>query len=392
MSIAVICALALSAASEPTTEAGREEGMRTPAANAGELLGLFGVDSKAFSLGAYAEVFYQWNFNRPANGITAFRGFDNRHNTFTVSNVALDAAWDWKDIVGRLTLQVGHTPNTYYLSEPSEAPAGGVSGTGPSLWKFIQQAYVGYRIPVGRGLLLQAGIFLSPIGPEGMAVRDNWNWSRSNLFFGLPFYHTGIRLSYELSSRWTLTLAGYNGWNSVVDGNDEKSLSAHATYTIKDTLALSFLYFSGVERPRFAPEGRAWRHLFDAHATWQAHCRVQVMMHASGGFEPNAFGVSAWGGGALYGRFELHRVLSFALRQDLLYEHRAQNTIGSAASIFFPSTWVASSTATLEVKPVSRVSLRVEFRHDEAAAPIYFRMSGLATRQDTLTGGITTWF
>jgi len=49
------------------------------------------------------------NFNNPSNGITNFRGFDNRHNTFSLSNVALDATWDHENLVGRLTLQVGHT-------------------------------------------------------------------------------------------------------------------------------------------------------------------------------------------------------------------------------------------------------------------------------------------
>jgi hypothetical protein len=103
------------------------------------------------------------------------------------------------------------------------------SGAGASnldVWKFIQQAVVAWHAPLGRGLLLEAGLFLSPIGPEGMAVKDQWNWSRSNLFFGLPFYHTGMRASYGLSDTLTLSVAAYNGWNSVVDNNDEKSVSA----------------------------------------------------------------------------------------------------------------------------------------------------------------------
>ncbi|MDB5219777.1 MAG: outer membrane protein, partial [Myxococcaceae bacterium] len=29
----------------------------------------------------YIETYYQWNFNHPSNGITNYRGFDNRHNT-----------------------------------------------------------------------------------------------------------------------------------------------------------------------------------------------------------------------------------------------------------------------------------------------------------------------
>jgi hypothetical protein len=137
--------------------------------------------------------------------------------------------------------------------------------------------------------LLQAGIFLSPIGPEGMAVRDNWNWSRSNLFFGLPFYHTGARITYPITNEWAVMLAGYNGWNSVVDGNDEKSISAQVTYNRPDKLALSVLYFGGVERPKGAPEGPAWRHLFDLHATWQANAWLSLIGHLNGGTDLCSF-------------------------------------------------------------------------------------------------------
>jgi len=313
--------------------------------------------------------------------------------------VALDATWDWHNIVGRLTLQVGHTPDSYYSAEPSQQGAGGANASGPSLWKFIQQAYVGYRFSVGSGLLLQAGIFLSPVGPEGIAVRDSWIWSRSNLFFGLPFYHTGVRLTYDLTDRWTVTLAGYNGWNSVVDNNDAKSIAAQATYTIKDKLGVSLLYFSGIERSKGAPEGPAWRHLFDAHATWQALPRLQLLLHVNGGFEPNALGTTGWVANALYVRVKLLDQLFIAVRGDVLREFLPQG----ASAIFFPAPWVSSGTATVDFRPVDRVSFRLEYRHDEAGAPIYFRgavqtdattLAFLpnANRQDTLTAGITTWF
>ena len=106
----------------------------TPAtADAGTVLPTPATDTapNPFVLGGYAEALYQWNFNDPSNGITNFRGFDNRHNTFTLSNVALDAAWDHAGLVGRVTLQVGHTPSTYYLSEPSAPGASGANATGP---------------------------------------------------------------------------------------------------------------------------------------------------------------------------------------------------------------------------------------------------------------------
>ena len=357
----------------------------------------------SFQLGGYAEAFYQWNFGRPSNGITHYRGFDNRHNTFTLSNVALDATWDVQRLAGRVTLQVGHTPSTYYLAEPALAGASGTNATGPELWKYVQQAYVGYRFDVGRGLLVQAGLFLSPIGPEGMAVRDNWNFSRSNLFFGLPFYHTGARVTYPLSDAWALTFACYNGWNSVVDNNEEKSLAAQVTYTRPDKLALSLLYFTGVERPRGAPEGRAWRHLVDAHATVHTTDRLSFIAHLNGGTEPNRFGTSAWVAGALYARVRVSDKLFLVARGDAFHERASASAGGAASAIFWPVSWVASGTATADFRPHERASFRLEYRHDHAAGDMYFggAVAGNGAdapfvpnrpSQDTVTLGATTWF
>jgi hypothetical protein len=355
-----------------------------------------------FTLGAYVEGFYQWNFNQPSNGLTNYRAFDNRHDTFTLANVALDTAWDYRGLVGRLTLQVGHTPSTYYLSEPNQPGSTGANASGPELWKYLQQAYAGYRFGVGGGLTILAGLFLSPIGPESMAIKDNWNWSNSNLFFGLPFYHTGVRATYALSPEWAATLAGYNGWNSVVDNNDEKSVSAQLTYTRPD-LAFSALYFGGVERPRGAPEGRAWRNLLDSHVTWYARSWLSLRAQLNGGFEPNNFGVSSWAAGALFARLRLIDWIFFALRGDVFYEHVAENSAGKATPISWPAPWVSSGTATLDFRPHERASFRFEYRHDQAGADMFFggTVTGDGvnvpfvmnrTSQDTVTLGATTWF
>lgn len=354
-----------------------------------------------FTLGGYAEANYQWNFNAPSNGITNFRGFDNRHNSFTLSNVALDAQWDSGHLIGRLTLQVGNTPSTYYLAEPSLPGSSAANASGVELWKYLQQAYAGYRFGVGRGLAVTAGLFLSPIGPESMAVKDNWFWSRSNLFFGLPFYHTGARVTYTLSDTWAATLAAYNGWNSVVDNNEEKSLSAQLTYTGPE-VALSVLYFGGVERAKGAPEGRAWRHLFDAHGTWKASSWLSLIVHGNSGFEVNEFGTSSWTAGALHARFRLEKRLFLALRGDGFREVRAKNGAGQADALFWPAPWVSSGTATLDVQPHERASFRLEYRHDRAGGEMFFGGTVAATEasiaapnrraQNTVTLGLTTWF
>jgi hypothetical protein len=345
-----------------------------------------------YALGGYVESFYQWNFSRPANGVTNFRGFDNRHDAFTISNAALDVQWDRADVVGRLTLQVGHTPSTYYLAEPVRAGTAGANGTGPELWKYLQQAYAGYRFDVGRGLVVQAGLFLSPIGPETVPVLENWAWSRSNLFFGLPYYHSGVRASFALTEAWALELWLVNGWNAVVDGNRGKSLALRLVCTTSE-LQASVMYFGGPERPEGASEGQPWRHLLDAHATWSVMRRLALQAHANAGFEANLLGSSWWAASAAAVRVELLERTFLAVRVDGFTE----TAPAGAARIFWPVAWVGSLTATLERRLGEKAAARLEYRHDEAAGALFFGPGAGAgvpdrTSQDTLTAGLAAGF
>jgi hypothetical protein len=356
------------------------------------------------SLAGYAEAFYSYNFNHPSNRITNFRGFDNRESTFTLSNAAVTAAWEKSAVSGKVTLQVGHTPNTYYLSEPAFPGTSATSATDATSWKYIQEAWLGYRAPIGKGILVQAGLFLSPIGVENMPVKDDWNWSRSNLFFGLPFYHAGVRTTYEVSPGWTLELLVCNGWNSVVDDNREKSIEVSGTRKVSEALSLHLLYFGGVERPTGAPEGAPWRHLVDVYATWDATRTLSFILHADAGEEENRFGRSSWLAAAGYARVKLSPVLSVAARADVFRERVPSNSLGTASALFWPSKRVASQTLTLDYHPQANVSVRLEGRRDEAASPMYFRgqVPGDGTAaapylpnartQTTATLGITSWF
>ena len=356
------------------------------------------------ALDGYVEANYSYNFNRPQNGITNYRGYDNRHDTFTLSNAVLGATFDADAFSGRLALQVGHTPSTYYGSEPVSPGAGGAASTDAENFRWIQTAIVGWKAPVGNGLLLQGGVFLSPIGYEGIAVKDNWSWSRSNLFFGLPSYHTGLRASYDFTKRLTATLMVCNGWNSVVDNNFWKSIETQWIYeAVPDMLTVSLLYFGGVERAKESPEGEPWRHLFDLWAQIDATKWLSFALQSDAGFEVTRFGTSSWAANALYGRVQPVSFLYLAARGDVFYEHAASNDDGTAARIFWPGSLVGSGTFTADVRPHPNLSFRVEYRHDAANTDTFFegrpQGDGVNTpyvpnssSQDTLTAGATGWF
>jgi hypothetical protein len=321
----------------------------------------------------------------------------------------LGASFDYESLVGRLALQVGPTPSTYYLGEPVSPGAAGAAPSDGGVWKYIQQAYVGYDAPLGNGLLIAAGIFLSPVGYEGIAVKDNFNWSRSNLFFGLPFYHTGVKLSYEINDQVTGMFMLSNGWNSVVDNNYWKSMTTQWIFKpVPDVLTVSLLYFGGPERARGAPEGvpgvEPWRHLFDLWTQIDATDWLTFALHGDSGFERNSFGTSWWAAGAAYARVQPIDWLYLAARGDIFGEHAGEDEFGNTASnIFWPADLVGSGTFTVDFRPHSNLSFRVEYRHDEADTDMFFQDDvpvdpvtsayvPNASRQDTLTFGATGWF
>ena len=124
-------------------------------------------------LGAYVEAYGQWNPRNPWNGIDAYRAFDSRTDTFSLTNACLSVDFDLAHVVGRVALQIGLGPSTYYESEPTHPAWGGVAASGPEVWKYLQEAYAGYDFEGAHAPTVEAGIFLSPIGPESMSARGN---------------------------------------------------------------------------------------------------------------------------------------------------------------------------------------------------------------------------
>jgi hypothetical protein len=335
--------------------------------------------SATFKLGGYAEVFLSHNFNEPDNHITNDRGFDNREDRVAIDNVVVDATGSAGAFSGRVTLQAGLTPDTYYESEP-----------GDRAWRHVQQAYAGYTVPVGKGLLIEGGIFLSPIGPENVPVKDNWNWSRSDLFFGLPFYHAGARATYVLSPTATVMAMLCNGWNNVVDNNSSKSVMAQLQLKGTRNLEAGLIYMGGSERPTGSPEGQPWRHLFDGWVRFDATQKLSLQLCADGGFEDNHFGRSSWLASALYARYKARSFLNLTARGDVFWE----SVPDGAAPIFWSgASRVASATFTVDVRPLpDHLAVMLEARRDWAMSDIYFRHASTARAQKTVTLGVTGWF
>lgn len=358
---------------------------------------------KRFTVAGYVEAFYGWNFGRPGNGITAYRGYDNRHNSFTLQNAVIDVGFRAWNVLARVALQVGNAPAAIYRDEPSLPGAEGASESDAQLWRYLQRASLGWQ--ASKAVLLEAGVFPSVSGVESLAVKENWNWSRSTASVRLPNYHAGIRGTFNLSERVDVFTAVINGWNDIGDQNDEKSFIAGMHYKRKDKLTISGTYFGGVEREAGAKEGRAWRHGFEAWAQLDATDRLSFAADGSTGFERTRFGTHFWASAAGYARVKMLEWLYGAARVDALWETPAENALGESESFLIDAKRIASVTATLDFRPVKGISARLEYRHDGATQPLFFRGDTIegdgsdekpfvpnARVQDTALLGLTAWF
>jgi len=138
--------------------------------------------------------YYAYNFNNPVGRVNLLRAYDVLSNEFSLNqaSVILERAPDlgagrrWG---ARLDLQYGQATDTLQ-GNPANEPR-------PQIYRNIFQAYGTYIVPLGKGLTVDFGKWSSSLGIEGNYTKDQMNYSRSFYFDFLPFYHMGIRASYQ---------------------------------------------------------------------------------------------------------------------------------------------------------------------------------------------------
>jgi hypothetical protein len=195
-----------------------------PAASAPSSDSALSTFFKNTELSGFVDGYFGYNFNKPATRKAGVeRTFDVQHNSFSLSmaELALEKKPTSDSRAGfRLDLDYGQTQTIVNATEPGDK----------TVLQNLGQAYLSYLAPAGSGLQIDFGKFVTPLGNEVIKAKDNWNYSRSLLFTSaIPFYHMGIRATYNFTDKFAL--AGYvvNGWNNVVDNNTAKTVAVAAT-------------------------------------------------------------------------------------------------------------------------------------------------------------------
>jgi len=240
----------------------------------------------------------------------------------------------------------------------------------------IEEGFISYLAPIGKGLQIDAGKFVTQHGAEVIEAKDDWNYSRSLLFaLAIPYYHSGVRATYSATDKLTLMGTVVNGWNNVVENNGGKTFGAQIAY--KPTAALSLVqnYMSGPEQP---DDNRDWRQLLDSIATWTVNPKLSLMANYDYGTDTISGAKVHWQGVAGYAKVQAAKRVAFSPRVEW-YEDPAGFTTGT------PQT-LKELTTTLELKATDTFLWRIEYRTDFSNVEVFKMHSGALKKTQSSIG------
>ena len=301
---------------------------------------------RSVQVGALVDGYYVHDGNRPP-GDAPYRNFDTRHNraAFNMAEVWLNKNSTADQRIGfNVKLNVGPAATIIHAGEP---------GTITGLHN-VEQAYVSYLVPAGKGLQIDVGKFVTQHGAEVIESRDNWNYSRSLLFaLAIPYYHMGVRAAYTFNDKLTLLGTIVNGWNAVVDNNRRKSYGVQAALKPVPALSIVQNYMGGPEQP---DDNADWRHLSDTTVTYTLTPAVSLMANYDYGKDTLVGKGVRWDGIAGYAKIQANKRVAFSPRVEWFEDSDGFMT-GTAQTL-------KEVTLTGEVTLADNLLWRVEFRHD----------------------------
>lgn len=315
-------------------------------------------------VGGFVDVYYAYNTNKPRSqdNFTESAGSTAKKSNQFSLNMAVLEITTVDPVIVHLALGFGTGIEVIAKDEPSG------DFIGPSVWKYVQEAYVGYRIPLGRGITVEAGILPSHVGLESLQSRQDWNYTRSWLAESSPYYQAGVRVTYPFTDRLSVQLHYLNGWAIVGEDNNWKTFGSQVLYR-SDRLSCAFNTLIGPEQPN---EHSTWRFLFDGWLSWNATRRWQLALNADYAFEQlPAAAPAEWYGSAVYTRVAVWRTLAVAGRLEVFHDG-----LGAPADVPRVLTGVEQTlleaTLTVEARLApEHLILKVEGRYDQSDHDVF---------------------
>jgi Putative beta-barrel porin-2, OmpL-like. bbp2 len=348
------------------------------------LAGLLGPTT----LSGFVDLYYGQNFNNPSAQTNGLRFFDGATNQFGLNLV---------ELVVDKTPDPSNSRTGYHVALGFGQAMNAVNGSEPKgglgFDQYLKEAYFSYLAPVGKGLQIDVGKFVTPAGAEVIETKDNWNYSRSILFsYAIPYYHFGMRAKYAFNDKYSLTGLFVNGWNNVIDNNTGKTYGLSFGWNPNKKFGVTQTYLAG---PEENSTNHNLRQLSDTVITYSPTGKLSFMVNGDYGRGDRFVTNTAlntlshpvfWTGLGGYVKYALTSHSAIATRYEYYDDHN-----GFTTGTLLP-THFNEFTTTFERLMAHHIISRLEFRRDMSNQPVFLKGSSPVLDQNTLTAGLVFTF
>ncbi len=263
------------------------------------LAGLLGPTT----ISGFIDAYYGYNYAHPIDNTSGFRFFDAQTNGFglNMAELIVDKAPDATTAESRMGYHVaagyGNAAGAINCSDignfTETAPGASCSNF------YLKEAYGSYLAPIGKGLTITVGKFVTNAGAEVIESNANWNYSRSILFYyAMPYFHFGAKAAYTFNPKWSGNVSLVNGWNNSVINHDfglgqstGLTYGATLTYTPNAKWSAAENYYAGPveDFDGSSPIVTDWKQLFDTVISYTPNSKWAFMLNGDYGFGPKSY-------------------------------------------------------------------------------------------------------
>lgn len=255
------------------------------------------------------------------------------------------------------------------------------------------QLYADVAIPVGNGLLLRVGKFVTPAGVETINPTTNALYSPGLIFnYLLPLTHTGVMASYVLNDQWSFCFGVIRGWDDSFEDKNANGVSflGRISYAFPDkNQTLDVVIIGGPEFLNDTTSTRVmvdtvykvkysdqWNFAIEGTTLWETDKDSKFGPSTDNGF---AMGLGGWASYKFSDYFTVNG------RLEYLYDGQGIRFSGVSNNVY-------SATLGVNITPFptndlgSNLHIRPEFRYD------YAENTAFGGDNNQVTGAIEAYF
>lgn len=302
----------------------------------------------------YVDAYFRNSFSTPSGITNNLTSFTNSNNQLALGMASLKVDQNWGKFAATVDLGVGKRAEEFSYNDNG-------------FLAYLKQAYISYSL--NDRFKISAGKWATHVGYELLDAPLNRNYSMSYGFSYGPFFHTGIKAEYALSSKSSFMIGLANPTDYVTTSSSSKVVLAQFSTKLFEDKTTIYANYQGGNTGSNTSFSQFDLVINNTLSSQLALNYDGTIYNAKNGTSTN------WKSNAIYLNYDPTSSIGFTLRSEIFDDKSALSAGAFGTSIF-------ANTLSMNYK-IKKLTIIPELRLDKAKNNLYFNSDNIATGQNT---------